>query len=412
LFALADGTTSKLGLTKPEDGGSDGTWGPKLNTNFDTLDANPGIIVVTDATARAALTAWVGRVCYQLDAGLMKCTNVTGPVWSPVSVQDFINLADVPQSYSNAGSKLVAVKSTADGLEFVAPPSSAFVGLTDVPQSYSGEGSKLVAVKATADGLEFVEPTAGITVSDTAPSNPANNDFWLDTSETGPSGGGGGLPPTRIFIPKGTDLGYDDEFYDGSINASWIPVDKPGYENSWYEPSGLKGLSVITVPGKGGFVVPGILKSLGAMTYPCYIETAIKIDTTGWDYPGVLLMFADGTVYGSGVQVTCGPTISGPYSTLSRWTGFNSRTDYNDVVRHGGAIRDRMYIRLSWSAENTFSGYYSMDGVTWVKVHNNVSLACTPTHFGFALTGYNSDSASIMANFAYFRVRSGLPANG
>lgn len=80
---MADGTTTNLAMTKPEDGASTGNWGPKLNTNFDTLDANPGIKTVADDAAKTALgDTWEGRVVYQLDNN--KVFKYDGAAWLDV----------------------------------------------------------------------------------------------------------------------------------------------------------------------------------------------------------------------------------------------------------------------------------------------------------------------------------------
>lgn len=78
----------------------------------------------------------------------------------------FTDLSDVPSSYTGAGGKFLAVKSGADGIEFVDAPSGGsgaedFTDLGDVPSSYTGQEGKFLAVNGSGDGIEFVDAPSG-----------------------------------------------------------------------------------------------------------------------------------------------------------------------------------------------------------------------------------------------------------
>ncbi|MDH7513557.1 MAG: hypothetical protein QHH14_11485 [Clostridiales bacterium] len=65
---------------------------------------------------------------------------------------------------SQGGGKLVRVKADESGLEFVSPSAGElddFLDLADTPSSYSGAGGKIVGVKADESGLEFITPSSG-----------------------------------------------------------------------------------------------------------------------------------------------------------------------------------------------------------------------------------------------------------
>ena len=218
------------------------------------------------------------------------------------------------------------------------------------------------------------------------------------------------LCPERWCIPSGTDLGYDDEFSDGAIDANWIPVDKPGSVASWYEPVNIKGLSVVAPASKGTTVISAILKPLDSLTYPLYIETAILQTAKEFNYPASGLILADGTTYGAGKQILLGDVNH--VVSFTALTNFNTRSSFVDCARETEDMLGRIYMRLFWSESNKFSAYFSPDGIVWYKSHSDISITMTPTHFGLAQINYGSAPNDVLANFAYIRVRSGIPING
>lgn len=234
------------------------------------------------------------------------------------------------------------------------------------------------------------------------------------------SGGGGGVPE-RWYVPGSADEGYDDEFDDGDIHEDWIAVDVSGKENSWYEPTGLKGLSGYFPSGKGAHKLAGLLRSFTGLSAPFYIETAVKINAKQYvsaNFPSVGLIFADGVTVGSGNQV-CALYIMGTWSSQKRnaviwqrWTGYNTRETWGEIEEYPSLISDRVYLRFLYSAANTFRVYYSIDGVVWHDVSGALSYTITPTYIGIAQTANDSGTIEYAANLAYFRARSGSPANG
>jgi len=99
-----------------------------------------------------------------MDMGGNHGDTIEGDLAAHDHTHPFIDLSDVPSSYSGQAGKAVKVNSGEDGLEFVTSGSdgaTTFLELLDSPSSYSGQALKGVRVNSGEDGVEFSDLLSG-----------------------------------------------------------------------------------------------------------------------------------------------------------------------------------------------------------------------------------------------------------
>lgn len=348
----------------------------------------------------------------------------------------FTDLTDAIASYAGLGGKLIGIKSDTTGLEAVDAPSLSLPlttqgdiliqGASSPARLGIGTAGQILAVNAGATAPEWkTVGTSPLTTKGdvfvygsadarlpvgtngqvlTADSTQALGVKWAAAS-------GGGVPPERVYVPISADEGFDDEFNDGAIAAAWAAVDVAGKANTWYEISGIKGLSVSVPAAQGATKITGLLRSLSGMSAPCYIETAFRLFSQDQNYPIGGLIFADGVTVGSGSQIRFSYGHVENKVEYGVHTGYNAQASNANYALSVAQLGNWIYLRMHWSAANAFSLYASGDGVVWIKLAD-VTPTITPTHFGLMMGSFESTTYGYAGQYSYFRARAGAPANG
>ncbi len=115
---MADTTTTTYGLTKPEVGASDDTWGTKLNTDLDLLD---DLLDGTTAIAPNLSTLKIAGVSVTSTAAELNYTDgVTGPIQTQIDSKNALPILKGTSYSANAGEFVIA---TASGITITLPAS-------------------------------------------------------------------------------------------------------------------------------------------------------------------------------------------------------------------------------------------------------------------------------------------------
>jgi len=230
---------------------------------------------------------------------------------------------------------------------------------------------------------------------------------WVSTGETIDSAnfsisamGGSGYADTwldALFTrPSDETVHTDDQEFNGTIGGT--AQDASG-TITWTQSRGILSAAYEdTSPGSS----PCRLYALTPTTFPVTIETAIRTIGEDGKYPLGGICLTDGTATSANL-VGCAYVAATFDASMYSGTIASSSSTTNDIVESPVSLL--IYMRLIWTATNTFEATWSIDGVSWSKfATTSTSKTITPTHFGAFIGGMDTATSVAITSFEYLRV--------
>lgn len=182
-------------------------------------------------------------------------------------------------------------------------------------------------------------------------------------------------------VDAAEDIVWDADFADFTAvdpTGTVVWTEKPGFVSAEFS-------------GQSASDIGALLKPV---TFAIGDEWVTRVRVLGdhLDYSFAGLVFTDGVLATSKV-VGAFPYMTGTNTNLSHWTGTITNMATGVVLFAGGPafIADAAYVKVIYSAADTFQVRFSADGVSWSALGGgNISPAggLTPTHVGVAVSKY------------------------
>lgn len=197
--------------------------------------------------------------------------------------------------------------------------------------------------------------------------------------------------------PPFAPAGDDDEFDDGSFSG-WTAVN-----------SGSHNPTITEDNDRASFLLPGsdaagethaYMKAQTMSAGTSSIEICFDVAGRLTDTLVVGCMFANGASYGAGAQVALwlGMGATTPARMyLTGWTSYNSLPETATNADLQRAFAGSLFLRLKYSASNTFRAYISCDGISYIDFFGAVSKTLSPTHYGFFMSTYGGGEPQLVS---------------
>lgn len=186
----------------------------------------------------------------------------------------------------------------------------------------------------------------------------------------------------------------DDEFAaaqgDDVTPTGWLSVQDTTRRWAWgVRWDQLYGYSDGSVDTTGRY--EALLRPLDIAIPPVTIEGIFRLPPEPRTGLAVGVVFSDTDEWGSGAQIMAGvDNLSGDkrlvYRPLTNWTA-------GAGAEEAALPHDWLFVRLVWTAANTFRVLYSSNGITWKRWDSaeSVSRTMTPVYGGIAVTSGSDD---------------------